>query len=558
MLNRWQRAIALRFLGGAACLVAGSLVAQEAPEILETIDVRVVNVDVVVADAAGRPVRGLEREDFELLVEGRPVALDYFSPVVGGRIGDAGVTAGVPPPLPYLAVVYDGRGVRPASARRAVDTLCDRLDELLAGTRGLMVLRQGTRLVVEQPMTRDRERLIAALERLAAARTPALDAADRTLLMLQLENTNPPRIARESEEDLTAERARRLLGQIHHQAEAERFAAEESGRQLRSVVRSVAGLPGRKAILLLGQGLDQQPAEALYRLWWSKFARYASEAGVINIESEIGRSRSDDLLGRVVEEANVHRVAFYSHDPTGVRPLAPSAEHASLEANQLLADETERTLNALVDLAVATGGVGRVQSPGIGPLLDEMLNGFVNYYSLGFTPREGESGRIRVRLREPGLQVRYLTRFVQRTAAQQLEEVTLATLLTAAENNLLEVSVELGRAEIQPDGTFVVPLLVKVPMVRLALLPRQARHVGRLSFVVMAQAADGGLSRPASGAVPIELANAELLSAMGRMAGYRLQLRVAGGEQVVAIGVRDEISGQDSTLRLVLRSGRGV
>lgn len=557
MHGRWKRATAWRFIGGVACLVAVSLAAQEPPEILETVEVRVVNVDVVVADASGRPVRGLEREDFELLLDGRRATLDYFSPVEGGRIGDD-TAADRPPALPFLAIVYDGRGTNAANARRAVDTLCDRLDELLTGTRGVMVLRQGTRLVVEQSMTRDRERLIAALERLAAPRTPALDAASRKLLLLQLENTNPPRVARETEEDLTAERARRLLGQIRNQAELERFAAEESGRQLRSVVRSVAGLPGRKAILLLGQGFVQQPAEALFRLWWGKFGRYASEIGIMNIESEMSRSRSDDLLERLVEEANAHRVTFYSHDPAGVRAIGSSAEYASLDTNLLLAEETERTLDALVDLAVASGGVGRVRVPGIEPLLDEMLNGFVNYYSLGFTPGEGEQGGVRVRLRQPGLRLRYLTRFVQRTAAQRLEDATLSTLITAAEDNRLQVSVELGAAEIQPDGTFLVGVLVKVPMARLALLPQRDHHVGRLSFVVMAQAADGALSRPATGAVPIELANADLLSAMGRIAGYRLRLRVAAGEQIVAIGVRDEVAAQDSTLRLVLNSGRGV
>ena len=561
MQQRWTRAAARRCLGGLAFAVAATAAAQKLPEITETVEVRVVNVDVVVADDVGRPVRGLQRGDFELRVNGRPMALDYFSPVVQGRFAveaaATGAAAGAPDPMPFLAIVYDGRGARAVNVRRAVDALSARLDSVLAGSRGVMVVRQGTSLVVEQSMTRDRELLAAALDRLAEARTPALDAASRKLLLLQLENTNPPRIARQTEEDLAADRARQLLGQVRTQAEIERFAAEESSRQLRAVVRSMAGLPGRKAILLLGEGFRRQPAAPLFRLWWSKFSRYAADIGVDNIESEMAASRAEHLLEGLIDEANAHRVTFYSHDPEGLRVVGSTAEFRSLEANLQIADETERSLDSLLDLAHATGGVGRVHAPGVDTLLDEMLGGFGSYYSLGFTPGEIERGRVRVKLREPGLRLRYLKQFAVKTSARQLEEATLATLLTAAEDNRLGVGVEVGEAARQPDGTFLVGLLVKVPMARLSLLPQRAQHVGRLRFVLIAQAADGGLSRPASGEVPIQIANGELLSAMGRMAGYRLQLRAAAGEQIVAIGVRDEIAHQDATLRLVLAPGRG-
>jgi VWFA-related protein len=535
-----------------------AVVAQELPEILETVEVRVVNVDVVVSDADGRPVGDLNRDDFELLVNGREVAMDFFSSVVdGSTAGEVGEPAN-PAALPYLAIVCDGRGQRPTHARRAVDSLSDRLEELLERAQAVMVLRQGTSLVVEQAMTRDRERLHAALERLAAPRAPALGGGDRQLLLLQLESADPPRIAGDSEDDLVVQQARALLRQVRTQAEAERFAVAESARQLQSVVRSLAGLPGRKAILLLGEGFRQRPADALFRLWWSKFSGYASRLGIVGIEAEMGRVKNDHLLTALIDDANAHRVTFYSHDPAGLRAVGSSAEHASLETNLQLARETESTVDSLVDLALATGGVGDLRTVGMEQLLDEMLAGFGTYYSLGFAPEGPEGGRIRVRLRRPGLRLRYLKQFATRTTARQLEDATLATLITEVEDNPLQIGVELGEAERQEDGSFLVPVLVKVPVARLALLPRRARHVGKLSFVVIACTADGGLSRPATGEVPIEFANSELLSAMGRTAGYRLQLRMGAGEQTVAIGVRDEVAHEDATVRLALAPGRDV
>ncbi|MBP9144252.1 MAG: hypothetical protein KBI44_07195, partial [Thermoanaerobaculia bacterium] len=55
--------------------------AQEAPPAFgERVEVEVVNVDVVVTDAAGKRVTNLTREDFRLEVDGKPMPIDYFAP----------------------------------------------------------------------------------------------------------------------------------------------------------------------------------------------------------------------------------------------------------------------------------------------------------------------------------------------------------------------------------------------------------------------------------------------------------------------------------------------
>lgn len=51
----------------------------------DTIDVRVVNVEVVVTDHEGYRIQGLEASDFELLVDGQPVPVSYFTEVDDGH-----------------------------------------------------------------------------------------------------------------------------------------------------------------------------------------------------------------------------------------------------------------------------------------------------------------------------------------------------------------------------------------------------------------------------------------------------------------------------------------
>ena len=70
----------------ASWLLAGfpAIAQQEAagrpsgPGFTETVDVRVVNIDVYVTGADGRPVLGLGPDDFELRVDGRPVPISNF------------------------------------------------------------------------------------------------------------------------------------------------------------------------------------------------------------------------------------------------------------------------------------------------------------------------------------------------------------------------------------------------------------------------------------------------------------------------------------------------
>src|SRR5256885_14744736 len=60
----------------AALLLAANALGQR--KLVETIEVHVVNVDVVVTDREGNRVRGLTRDDFELYEDKRPQTITNF------------------------------------------------------------------------------------------------------------------------------------------------------------------------------------------------------------------------------------------------------------------------------------------------------------------------------------------------------------------------------------------------------------------------------------------------------------------------------------------------
>ena len=81
-IPRWFNLPAAVLLGLAAALPAaaqpGDTRSPSGPGFVEVVNVEVVNVDVYVTDADGKPVLGLGPDDFELRVDGRAVPISNF------------------------------------------------------------------------------------------------------------------------------------------------------------------------------------------------------------------------------------------------------------------------------------------------------------------------------------------------------------------------------------------------------------------------------------------------------------------------------------------------
>ena len=165
----------------------------------EILDVRVVNVEVVVTDRQGNRVWGLGPEDFELFVDGEPQPIDYFTEVRGGVAADREDVQAAPVPgvdqgkelgTSYLVFVDNYFGVA-----RDRNQVLDALEKQVAGLgpedRMAIVSFDGRRLqmltswernpaALERALDRARRQPANGLQRLAEARLGA-DADLRTL-----------------------------------------------------------------------------------------------------------------------------------------------------------------------------------------------------------------------------------------------------------------------------------------------------------------------------------------------------------------------------------------
>ena len=153
-----------------AVLVAG-LAIPAASQHVETLDVRVIQVPVLVYRGA-EPVRGLTRDDFELIVNGKRAPIAYFDVLEFGENRSTGAEA-VPPrdQRRLTMIVFDASPMDLLRARPAVERLVGMGG---AGEFFAIGMYDGREIRYLTNFTRDRRALVRALATMepSAARDP--------------------------------------------------------------------------------------------------------------------------------------------------------------------------------------------------------------------------------------------------------------------------------------------------------------------------------------------------------------------------------------------------
>lgn len=138
----------------------------------ERIDVRAVNVEAVITDRKGNRVSGLTAEDLELLVDGKPMPLEFFLEVRGGKavVPTAGgpalpTSAEAGEPVAHNYLVFIDEVLSPIRERKAaINKLAGEIERLGPADRMAIVASNTSGLTVLSPWSNSRQQLSLALE----------------------------------------------------------------------------------------------------------------------------------------------------------------------------------------------------------------------------------------------------------------------------------------------------------------------------------------------------------------------------------------------------------
>ncbi len=558
--------MSLRWIGltGALGLLCGGSAAQPQADPLttfvDTVDVEVVNVEVMVTDRKGRPVGGLTRADFTIFEAGQPVEITNFYAVSGGVPADepppreAAGGPSLPRTLPEdqrlnLVLYIDNYNIEPTQRNRLLRQVEAFLRQRLEHGDRIMVAsfdRGGVKVLV--PLTAEPETVfggLAEVEHQVGERVH--QAATRRRIVHDLERIAPS----DPEAPTMLSEARR---QIELYAQETHAANRAGARVLKLFVSSLVGLPGRKALVHVSSGISMRPGEELFHAY-SNARRNLEGSGPLGFGPTTDSLAYDlsaefENLGR---HANAQRVTFYTLNAAGgtrfgainasssgsafsTTPVWGHSEAAILREND----------NApLAYLAGLTGGTAILNPNRFDRVVERLADDFDNFYSLGYQQR-AETAKtyrnLKVRMNRKGLEVRHRHGYRQKTRREEAEDKLYSALLAGGDDNALGVELELGQHQGAGERRSKLPLLVKVPISAITLLPHAEAYEGRFVLFVAVRDAEGRMSDVTQTQLPVSISQDGLRQALAQSFGYETELLLRRGPHRVAVGVHDLLS----------------
>jgi VWFA-related protein len=401
---------------------------QGSPAVTFQVEVDYVDVDVVVTDQKGNFVRGLTREDFEVLEDGKPVKIDTFSTVeipverfdetrFGGRrfVEDVRSNRSVLGGRFYV-IVLDDVGTSPLRSQYVIRAARQFVERHFAANDTAAVVYTSARRDRAQEFTSDRTLLLAAIDKFQGTklRSSTLDKLDGYYQDLALAEGLSAQTGEQL--DPTSDAVRNASsfgrGQGYPNRTYDLNDMERGQRalgvlgQLKSYAEFLANVRGRrKAMVLFSEGIDY-PVHDIFA---------AHDA------TNVLRAMEDAIAAAARANVNIFTV-----DPRGLVGLTSeyielSRSNAELfnvgardarfgmQPHTALLAEMRQTQDSLRALAEQTGGLTAIDANSFASSFDRIVQANSLYYMIGYYPpnhpRDGRFHKIEVRAKRPGLQV---------------------------------------------------------------------------------------------------------------------------------------------------------
>lgn len=543
---------------------------QGSEQFMDTVNVSVVNVDVYVTDKQGNPVSGLTKNDFELFENKRPVEITNFYAVSNGKAVSqpeppVAVAAGETAPAPAPVATEPAR--TPEDQRLRMIVYIDNFN--LRPFNRNRVIRE-LRAFLGQNLGRDDQVMLATYDReLHIRRTFTSDPGVIASALTELEKISAQGVHADSERRDTLERIEESRSVIEAENYARTYAESQyndlafSIDGLKKLTDSLAGMPGRKAIVYVSDGLQMIAGQDVFYAVQNKYGDQSTSL-TKTLQFDVSRR-----LSELAAQANANRTTFYTIDAAGLRVYESvtaenrgSAPAAGL--TQIVDSVRFSNLQSTLQLmAEKTGGLAVINTNTFMPALEKMARDFRSYYSLGYTPPHFGDGRYyRLEVKVKGrkdLVVRHREGYRDKSVEARMSDGTIAALNFSFDENPLGVSLDFGSPQRRDDGFFLVPVQVKIPIGKLVLVPREQTQTedAKVRLFIAAIDSNGSTSDVQNVPVPISVAKADVATAVNKYYTYSVNLLMRNGEQRVAVGVRDDVAAQASFVSRGLRVGGG-
>jgi VWFA-related protein len=530
----------------------------QSTKLVESIEVRVTNIDVVVTDKSGNPIYGLGKDDFEIYENNVQQPISNFYEVRADAIPDANsarpgatpppdTTALAPDEVRQRRIIFfvDNGSLHPMRRNEVFQSIEKFLDRLFQhGDQAMLVTwNRGLRIVV--PFTDDKEKLRRALHNTGRVSGGGVAMnADKErlqqgvqLLIDQARQSRSSAISVADAYDQALSMVRNYADNLYSQEKALAGA-------MSTMLTTLAGLEGKKVMVFTGSHLPDKPGLDMFQWLDQQFSAQTRVAPAAFRESNRYSVTAD--LEKVAKQANANNVTIYMID--GADPTHGST--ASAESTQQLDPSVDfmdftNTANAFGTIAKLTGGIALLRTNNFDLALSTVARDLGSYYSLGYKPGDDKPGnkKIAVKTKNRELRVRSRQSYVAKSADEQTQDRVISNAFHSQVKSEIPVTLVVsGQPSAVGHGQWKVPLRITFPS-NLTLLPDGNNNlVGGFSVYFAVIDENGSMSAVSKRDQEVKLPKSAEAALRSKPISFRAEVTVKPGEHYISVGIIDNVA----------------
>ena len=538
--------ISVALLPGSFAQTPTAQPATDIPKLVENIDVRIINVDVVVTDKKGSVITGLNKDDFEIFENGVPKPISNFYAIEGGKPTE--VEPPAPAPAPTSTALAAAKEELPDSLKRRIIFYIDNLS--MAPFNRNRVFKS-MKEFVKSTMRPGDEAMIATFNRSMKVRVPfTRDPVQIEQMLDSIAGESAMGTSNTSERKQVQDRIKETdnydeaLASARSYAQSVEHDLRQSAESLNGLMTTLAGVEGKKVLVLASEGFPMQPGREVFQ-----YIDEVANTKNWRFSGTILEGMSFDstsLIQSIARTANANGITMYTVHAAGLSGgNEMSAENASptpVSVSQAIISNTTDSMRLMADM---TGGLASIQTNNFAQAFRNIERDLSTYYSLGYrasTERVDRQRQLTVRVKNKNYVARARQTFVEKSTFAEMNDKVIANLLYKTKQNDLKILVRLG-SPVETDELYRVPMEIQIPMDSLTLLPQgDDQYVGGFDVYVAVANKDGDMSDVSRKSHQIRVPTTDLARSKGKYYAYSLDLLMEKGLNRISIGVVDNVT----------------
>ena len=542
--------VALFLLAGFAPLSA---------QFVESIEVRVTNVDVVVTDRNGNPVEGLTKDDFEVSEDGKAQSITNFYEIRAPKTAVAEAAAVPQAEEPNaearrrrILVFIDNYSIHPFKRAEVFKALDQHLAQIVRDGDEAMVVSWDNSLRVATPFTSDLDTVRSALAAIEKRGTGTSVQNARQMAKAKVQAV----LDAQQQRGRRGMRGSPMTNYDEVASVIRAYAAEVAQTTklliaaLRTMVAMMGGTEGKKVVIYAGAHLPENPALEMYAWLLQKTGTDIDTASQVPF-SEAARLSLSQNIRDIARTANASGVTMYMIDTAD--PDGDGAESNEAPDPATAFAEFTNTASTFQMLARSTGGMAITGSRNFELAVRTVANDLASYYSLGYRTNDAKAGahKVTVRAKNPAYKVRSRSSVVAKSNDELTSDRVLANIYSQTSTQNFKITISSGAPQRESRGVYRVPVTITMPST-LTLLRQGDELVGGFDVFVAVGDQTGATSEVTKVPQPVRIPASAEAQLRSQPIVWRTDLLVRKGESRLSAVVVDQLSNESGSAQLKL------